>query len=285
MKKRMMLKMAAGAAILAVVITSCSKNNDNTPFVQQYLPQTVIDNANGRVQDSFVFKNNIIQSVYTDQAADGSYGYRYSFVYGTDGKCKKVEYVNIKNNQVEYIDSVAYGTDKITMISKSADNPNSNTSVYAIKNNQAAFEGSKDSVTNGNTKYVEYTEYTFSGGNLTARNSVYGYRNLDGSNKNSYTSSYNYFYDNKPNGFQYAFEKNPFLYFYMVTYDGFLDVPLGVGNYTKYTYNDFANGNTSSNTFQATNTYNTETGFLLTQKVSDGDGDQWNLKFNFRKAD
>ncbi|RAJ75112.1 hypothetical protein CLV59_110158 [Chitinophaga dinghuensis] len=280
-----MLKMAAGAAMLALIMTSCGKKDDNTPSVQQYLPLTVVDNEIGQVVDSFVFKNNIIQSVYTDNAGNGNWRYYYNFVYGTDGRCKKVEYVNTQNNKVEYTDSVAYNNDKITMTSWSIDNPSKSTYEYAMKNNLAVLMGSKDSIIREGRKYVNYTEYTLTGGNLTTMNIVSGTSNLDGSGKSSYTYTYNYFYDNKPNGFQYAFEKNPFLYFYMVTYDEFLEVPRGAGNFTKRTFTANSNGNTSSNTFEAINTYNAETGFLQTQKLTDGDGAAWDFKYNFRKAD
>ncbi|WP_147243399.1 hypothetical protein [Chitinophaga flava] len=290
MKKRMMLKMAAGAAMLALAMTSCSKKDDNTPpppspSVQHYLPLTVTDNVSGQVTDSFVFKNNIIQSVYTEPTGNGTYDYRYNFVYGADGRCKKVEYVDIQRNNVQYIDSVVYNNDKITMISWATGNSFKSSVEYTMKNNQAVLMGSKDTITSERFKYVDYTEYTVSGGNLTNKSTVNGSCNMDGSNKNTYVYTYNYFYDNKPNGFQYAFEKNPFLYFYMVTFDEFLEVSLGTGNLAKWIYSSNSNGNTSSNTFEATSTYNTETGFLLTQKFTDGDGDAWNLKYSFRKAD
>ncbi|PSL43872.1 hypothetical protein CLV51_107183 [Chitinophaga niastensis] len=282
-----MLKMAAGAAMLALVMTSCGKKDkdDNTPSVQQYLPLTVVDNGSGQAIDSFAFKNNIIQSLFTDNTGNGNWGYRYNFIYGADGRCKKVEYVDIQNNKVQYNDSVVYNNDKITMISWTTGNPSKSTLEFTMKNNQAVLMGSKDTITNDKIKYVGYTEYTISGGNLTTKNIVYGRRNIDGSNKYTVINTNNYFYDNKPNGFQYAFEKNPFLYLYMVTYDELLDVPLGAGNYAKWTNSNNANGNTINNTFEAINTYNAETGFLLTQKVNDGDGVAWDFKYTFRKAD
>lgn len=280
-----MLKFAAGAAILAFALTSCSKKDDNTSSAPAYLPNTIIDVNTGLAVDSFVFKNNIIQSVYSNQQENGAWQYQYVFVYGTDGKCKQVKQLKPATSEVTYLDSVVYNGDKITIYSHAPGVETMDSDVYRMSNNFAVTYGSKDTVINADSKSLNYGEYTISGNNLSKESYSYYYLNIPTKQSTSFDYSRTYYYEDTPNGFQLAFERNPFLYFYLCTYQEELTVPASKGNFIKMESTENSNGTVSNETMTVVNTYDATTGLLSTQKVTSGSDNYWNSKFTFRKAD
>jgi hypothetical protein len=250
--------------LVAALFFSCKKDdNGSAPTKQAYLPASFNLTTSDGSFTKYGLAYNEDNSVATLTSSMSMYEGRVDtvhFIHNTNGDCVKVTFSNNRGEVVTNSDSLVYRDGKMVIFRVDGYGMLMDSSVFVFNSQGDVIGlGNKDTVRNGDSKSLFYTEFSIVNGNpqTLTTNSYYAASATTPPQITTYTS--NYTYDNKPNAFQAVLRADPFLLF-LLSNTGLLYISMGQNNITSVkqsgTQIDFAL------------TYDTVTGYLSSQQTT-----------------
>ncbi|BAV04380.1 hypothetical protein SAMN05421788_110109 [Filimonas lacunae] len=274
-------KTAIAAIITLSTAASCSKSDNSSPVATPapaYLPSVIYENETAI--DSFTYNsNNSVDKIYlSDNSGSNSYYMYFQFSYDASGLCTGAREYTIGSSKLPVLDTLVYSTGKVTWytfyLSRNETIDLSGEGLeWTLTTDGIVQEGSKDTTRLDGEKRLQYATWTFSAGNLLtyAYTGYVAYSN--GSIIENQSLKHTYTCDAKDNGLYWLFKNNPFAG-YLLTgrdYSEGLYLSQGKNNFTKILREYTSTDGTTSATFNFTNTYDSESGFVKTQQTVIGD--------------
>lgn len=252
---------------VALVITlffSCKKDdNGSAPTKQTYLPAsfnlTASDGSYTKFGLAYNDDNSIATLTSSMSMSEGEID-TVHFLRNTNGDCIKVTFTNNQGRVIANSDSLVYRDGKMIVYRLDGFGTLQDSSVFTFNSQgDVIMLGSKDTVRNGDSKSLYYTEFSILNGNprLFTTYSYYAASATTQPQITTYTSSYTY--DNKPNAFQAIFRADPFLVF-LLSNTALSYISMGQNNITNITY--------AGSQSDFTLTYDTVTGYLSSQQAT-----------------
>lgn len=198
LKNKAAMKCIAAATFLA--LASCSKK-DEAPAPEKtadtYQVKTIY--FTGTPVDSFIYANNQIVENWIYDEDDKAYRQKSLYTYGADGRLlRSVNYQNYRqtNMYLRSTDSIGWKPEKVIIYSvfyaelTGAAVSWDTTTLKLDANNRLALFNTKDTLSSGTGKTVNYTEWGYTGNNITTFNDVYYYSGNTSSDDFRYVMEY-----------------------------------------------------------------------------------------------
>jgi hypothetical protein len=248
--------------LVTVLFFSCKKDdNGSAPTKEAYLPASFNLTSSDGSFTKFGLAYNDDNRVSTLTSSMSMYEGQVDtihFLRNTNGDCVKVTFTNNKGNVVANSDSLVYQDGKMIVFRLDGYGMLTGSSEFALNSQgDVIMLGNKDTVRNGDSKSLYYTEFSIVNGNpqTLTTNSYYAASATTPPQINTFTS--NYTYDNKPNAFQSVFRANPYLLF-LLSNSALAYISMGKNNITSVKQ--------SGTQFDFALTYDTVTGYLSSQQ-------------------
>jgi len=206
--------------LVTVLFFSCKKDdNGSAPTKQAYLPASFnLTSSNGSFT-KFGLAYNDDNSVSTLTSSMSMYEGQVDtihFLRNTNGDCVKVTFTNNKGNVVANSDSLVYRDGKMIIFQVDGYGMLRDSSVFTFNSQGDVIQlGNKDTVRNGDSKSLFYTEFSIVNGNPQTFTTNSYYAASATAQPQITTDTSNYTYDNKPNAFQAVLRADPFLVFFL----------------------------------------------------------------------
>lgn len=279
--------MAAGVLVV-LFASSCSKKNDDTPKVEvdpfagmaPYLPSSIY--VNGAPMDSFVYNSdNTVSKMFAINNGNDTYDTYSEFTYDNTKRCTQVQHHSLPADpNGEFTDVLLYNESKLTKISTYTTDGviSKDTAVFTWNGNNLAMINNKDTIRNEEQKQVYYAEFLYADGNLASFMTFFYSSHDANTTKNTMT----YTYDNKANGMQFFYAKNPVMAIFLIA-GGTPLFAVGKNNIAGLASKAAVDNVEVTHNYTVNNTYDAVTGMLARQVISINDVPGLDLRFNYTK--
>jgi hypothetical protein len=250
--------------LVVALFFSCKKDdNGSVPTKQAYLPAsfhlTTSDGSFTNYELAYNDDNSLATLTSSMSMGEGEVD-TVHFLRNTNGDCVKVTFTNNQGRVGGSSDSLVYRDGKMIIFLLDGVGVLQDSLAYTFNSQgDVIMIGNKDTVRSGESKSLNYMEFSIVNGNPQSF-ITYGYYAASATTQpqiTNYTS--NYTYDNKPNAFQAVFRADPFLAF-LLSNTALSYISMGQNNITSVTQ--------SGSQFAFALTYDTVTGYLTSQQTT-----------------
>jgi hypothetical protein len=248
--------------LVVTLLFSCKKDDKGSvPTKEAYLPASInltsSDGSYTKYGLAYNDDNNITTLTSSTSMNPGEID-SVHFLHNTNGDCIKVTFTNNQDRVIGNSDSLVYRDGKMIVYMLDGYGMLQSSSEFTFNSQgDVIMMGNKDTVRNGDSKSLYYTEFSVVNGNPQSFTTYSYYAAFATTEPQIVTYTSNYTYDNKPNAFQSVFRADPFLIFILSN---------SVLSYISMGQNNIAGVTQSTSQFDFALTYDTVTGYLSSQK-------------------